>query len=290
MQFNDADTIFSLSSAPGRSGVAVFRVSGDKAKNALLSLISSKLPKARHAVLRGLRFEGDFLDQALVLWMPKPHSFTGEDCAEFHVHGSPATIEAMGTAFLGLGLRQSKAGEFTRRAFAHNKMDLTEAEGLADLIDSETQGQRRQALNHMQGGLREIYEGLKESLLDALSQIEGEIDFSEEADVPDTLSHKAYPYLKDVIEEMEDLLKDAERGERLRSGLDIAIIGPPNAGKSTLMNALSGRDIAITSDIAGTTRDIIESQMVIAGRKRAIFEYMCKIVKILLGINKLCPW
>jgi len=265
MQPNDNDTIFSLSSAPGRAGVAVFRVSGQDAARSIASLGSTKLPRPRQAVLRRFQYDDVLLDEGLVLWMPGPQSFTGEDCAEFHIHGSPAVIEAMGKAFFTLGLRQAEAGEFTRRAFANNKMDLTEAEGLADLIDSETEGQRRQALNQMQGGLRKTYEGLRESLLDALAQIEGEIDFSDEADVPDALSHRAYPYLTRVIAAMKDLLKDAERGERLRSGLDIAIIGSPNVGKSTLMNALTGRDIAITSDIAGTTRDIVESQLVIAG-------------------------
>lgn len=259
------DTIFSLSSAPGRAGVSVFRVSGPQAGDILKAIIRSALPRARQAVLKRLYNEGLLIDQALVLWMPGPASFTGEDCAEYQVHGSPAVIEAMARALWSLGARQAEAGEFTRRAFENNKMDLTEAEGLADLIDAETEGQRKQAVRQMQGGLRDVYIQWREILLDALAQIEGEIDFPDEADIPDTLSHKAFPYLSSAVISMEKLLSDADRGERVRAGLDIAIIGAPNAGKSSLLNSLAGRDAAIISEQAGTTRDIIEVQMNIAG-------------------------
>ncbi|MDB2439292.1 tRNA uridine-5-carboxymethylaminomethyl(34) synthesis GTPase MnmE [Hellea sp.] len=260
------DTIFALSSAPGRAGVSVFRVSGKNAKKIVEALIKGPCPAPRYAALRKLYAKSDqLIDEALVLWMPGPKSFTGEDCAEFQVHGSPSVIEAMASAFLSLSLRQAEAGEFTRRAFENGKMDLTEAEGLADLIDAETESQRQQALRQMQGGLRDLYEGWRERLLDALAQIEGEIDFPDEEDIPDTLSHKAYPYLSEVIEAMRKGLMEADKGEAIRHGVEIAIIGRPNAGKSTLLNALAGREAAIVSSEAGTTRDIVSINTVLSG-------------------------
>ena len=259
------NSIFALSSAPGRAGVSVFRVSGPQAGNVLEALLCSPKPKPRQAALRKIYNEDGLLDEALVLWMPAPKSFTGEDCAEFHIHGSLAIIESLAEALLSQGARQAQAGEFTRRAFENNKMDLTEAEGLADLIDAETEGQRKQALRQMQGGLKESYISWRETLLDALAQIEGEIDFPDEEDIPDELSHRAYPYLTQVMGQMEKLLQDANRGERIRAGLDIAIIGAPNSGKSSLINALAGREAAIVMDIEGTTRDIIEVQMSMGG-------------------------
>lgn len=260
------DTIFALSSAPGRAGVSVFRISGDSAKHVVESLSAAPCPAPRHASLRRLYTDDKVLiDEALVLWMPAPQSFTGEDCAEFQTHGSPAVIEAMASALLATGARQAGAGEFTRRAFENGKMDLTEAEGLADLIDAETEGQHKQALRQMQGGLRNIYEGWRETLLDALAQIEGEIDFPDEEDIPDALSHKAYPYLKRVIEGMQKGLAEADKGEAIRHGVEIAIIGRPNAGKSTLLNALARREAAIVSAKAGTTRDIVSINTVLSG-------------------------
>jgi len=260
------DTIFALSSAPGRAGVSVFRVSGMGVKGVIETLTSGPCPAPRYAALRKLYNKDSLLiDEALVLWMPGPKSFTGEDCGEFQVHGSPAVIEAMASALLQMDARQAEGGEFTRRAFDNGKMDLTEAEGLADLIDAETEGQRKQALRQMQGGLRGIYEDWRESLLDALAQIEGEIDFPDEQDIPDALSHKAYPYLTRVIEAMQEGLANADRGEAVRHGVDIAIIGRPNAGKSTLLNALAGREAAIVSEEAGTTRDIVSINLVLSG-------------------------
>ena len=205
------------------------------------------------------------IDEPLILWFPAPKSFTGEPCAELQVHGSPAVIEAVAGALLALGLRQARAGEFTRRAVENGKMDLTEAEGLADLIDAETETQRAQAMSQMQGGLRAVYEGWRDALLDAMAQIEGEIDFADEADVPDNLSHAAYPILKAATASMQEALLGTGRGEAIRDGLEIAIIGAPNAGKSTLINALAGRDVAITSPEAGTTRDIVEARLRLAG-------------------------
>ena len=260
------ETIFALSSAPGRAGVSVLRLSGGSAGRALRILTGRDLPTPRMASLRSIRDAGgEIIDTPLLLWFPAPKSFTGEDCAEIHVHGSVAILESVARRLTQLGLRQARPGEFTRRAVEHGKMDLTEAEGLADLIDARTEGQRVQALSNMGGALRETYEDWQALILDALAQIEGEIDFADEEDVPDALSHAAYPFLTQAYEGMSAALAGAERGRAVRDGLQVAIIGVPNAGKSTLLNALVGRDVAITSPQAGTTRDIIEAQAVIAG-------------------------
>jgi len=182
-----SETIFSLSSASGRAGVSVFRVSGPETKKTIETLSGQKAPKPRYASLRVLLDgQANPIDEALILWFPSPASFTGEDCAEFQTHGSPAVIEGLSRALLALGLRQAEPGEFTRRAVQSGKMDLTSAEGLADLIDAQTEGQRVQALRQMSGGLQDIYEDWRERLLDTLAQIEGEIDFPDEADIPDT--------------------------------------------------------------------------------------------------------
>ena len=260
------DTIFALASGAGRAGVSVFRVSGPGATTVIKALTQRKVPKPRRTVLRDFKNGGgDIIDAGLLLWMPGPGSFTGENVAEFHTHGSLAVIESMAAAFTVAGARQAGPGEFTRRAFDNGRMDLTEAEGLADLIDAETESQRRQALRQMQGGLREIYEGWRSHLIDALAAIEGEIDFPDEQDIPDALSHAAYEPLSAALSDMQARLRDSERGERVRAGVDVTIIGPPNAGKSTLINYMTGRDAAIVTDQAGTTRDIIDVHMVIAG-------------------------
>ena len=262
-----SDTIFAQASGPGRAGVAVIRVSGPGARSALDQIAGSPRPEPRQATLRGFRRpdEGGVIDRGLVLWFPGPGSFTGEDCVEFHVHGGPAVVEAMAHALTVCGARPAEAGEFTRRAFSNAKMDLTEAEGLADLIDAETEGQRAQALAQMSGALRELYEGWREGLITVLAALEGEIDFPDEDDVPEHLSATAGGPLEDVINALADHLADDRRGERVREGFVTALIGPPNAGKSSLLNRLAGREAAIVTDIPGTTRDVVEVRRVIGG-------------------------
>lgn len=261
-----ADTIFALATPPGRSGVAVIRLSGPDALTISQRLVVSSLPKPRQAGLR--RFHtgsGEVFDQGLVLVFPGPSSFTGEDCVELHLHGGSAIISAASDTLVGLGTRPAEAGEFTRRAFENGKLDLTEAEGLADLIDAETSAQRRQALAQLSGSLRRVYETWREDLVATLAAIEGEIDFPDEADVPDDQSHQAWEPLSQLIESMSDHLDDDRRGERVRTGFSIVLIGAPNAGKSSLLNRLARRDAAIVTDTPGTTRDIVEVRLVMGG-------------------------
>jgi len=258
--------IFALASAQGRAGIAVIRMSGLGVGDVLSSLTGRDLPAPRSARLRALKNKhAERLDEALVIWFPGPASFTGEDMVELHIHGSIAVVEAVSEALYDLGLRQAEAGEFTRRAFENGKLDLTEAEGLADLIDAQSEGQRRQALRQMGGGLRYVYENWRTQILDAFAMVEGEIDFPDEGDVPDALAHRAKPGLLKLADELRDRIQDSDRGERIRSGLDIAIIGAPNAGKSSILNRLARREAAIVTAEAGTTRDIVEVHMHIAG-------------------------
>jgi len=259
------DTIFALSSAPGRAGVALFRISGPNAGE-VLDAVAGERPAPRRAVLR--RFcsaDGDAFDQGLAIWFPGPQSFTGEDSAECHVHGGPAVIEAAAAAFAAAGARPAEPGEFTRRAFEHGKLDLTEAEGLADLIDAETEAQRAQALAQMTGALRALYEGWRLQLLEALAALDGAIDFPDEDDVPAALEARAAGPIAGLLETLGAHLDDARRGERVRDGFSVALIGPPNAGKSSLLNALARRDAAIVTEIPGTTRDIVEVRLVLGG-------------------------
>jgi tRNA modification GTPase len=253
-------TIYALSTAPGRAGIAVIRVSGKATLGALRALCEGGAPEPRIATVRVLREprSGQVLDRALVLWFPGPASFTGEDVAEFHVHGGRAVIAGVLDALGGLGLRLAGRGEFTRRAFENGKLDLTEAEGLSDLIHAETAAQRDQALLQSAGALRERYEGWRASLLRAMAYVEASLDFSDEGDIAEGAFNEALPVVQALIVELERALADGRRGEILREGIRVAIVGAPNVGKSSLLNALAGREAAIVFDEPGTTRDIIE--------------------------------
>jgi tRNA modification GTPase len=216
------------------------------------------------ASLRTLRHGEAVLDQALVLRFPGPKSYTGEDCAELHLHGGRAVVEAVSAALIVLGLRPAEAGEFTRRAFENGRMDLAQAEAVADLIDAETTAQAAQALGQLDGALSQTYAGFRRDLLKALSLVEAEIDFPDE-EVPDNLARTAGPVLDALIADLRAALADAQRGERVRDGYRIVLIGETNAGKSSLFNALVAREAAIVTPIAGTTRDVLDAELVIGG-------------------------
>jgi len=259
-------TIFALSSAPGRAGVAVLRISGPEA-GAALRAVAGDLPAARRAVLRTLTdpAQREPIDRGLVLWFPGPNSFTGEDLAELHVHGGRAVIQGITDALLSQpGLRPAEAGEFTRRAFDAGKLDLTEVEGLADLIDAETRAQARQALRQMEGALGRRVADWRDRLLRARAHMEAEIDFADE-ELPEGLGAEVRAEVGRLAREIEATLRDAGRGERLRDGLSVAIVGAPNAGKSSLLNAVAARDAAIVAETAGTTRDVVEVQLDLGG-------------------------
>lgn len=261
------DTIFALSSGFGRAALAVLRLSGPAVPTILMGMIG-RVPEPRHATLTRFKdpISGEALDRGLALFFPAPASATGEDCAEFHCHGGPAVIAAMLRAFAGFdATRPAEAGEFARRAFENGKLDLTEVEGLADLIDAETEAQRRQALRQTQGGLRRKAEAWRKALLEASAYIEAEIDFGDEADVSRSLRPEILGIVGALAIQLADALATAPAGERLREGLTIVIAGPPNAGKSTLLNTLARRDVAIVSAVPGTTRDAIEVHLDLAG-------------------------
>lgn len=262
---SNADTIYALSSAAGRAGVAVFRVSGANAKFAIGAMANVQHPKPRHAYFLKLNNQdGEHLDDALVLYFAAPNSFTGEDVAEFHVHGGRAIITAVQSTLSSLGCRLAEAGEFTRRAFENGKLDLTQAEGIADIIDAETEIQRAQALKQMGGALSQLTQAWREKLLRILAHLEADIDFPDE-DLPPEITRQRLQKLNELSSEIAAHLADNRRGERLRDGFSIAVLGAPNAGKSSLINALAQRDAAIVSARAGTTRDIIEVHLDVAG-------------------------
>jgi tRNA modification GTPase len=263
----DRPTIFALSSGRPPSAIAVVRVSGAKAGVALEKL-SGSLPEPRQAKLGRVRdaATGDVLDEALLLWFPAPHSETGEDVAEFQLHGGPAVIAGVFDALGKIeGCRPAEAGEFTRRAFENGKLDLTAVEGLADLIAAETPAQRRQAFRQLKGLIGDRAEAWRRRLIEALALVEARIDFSDEADVPEDLIKPALHAAQQLRNEIAAVLADGHRGERLRDGLVVAIAGPPNAGKSTLLNRLARREVAIVSPYAGTTRDVIEVHLDLGG-------------------------
>lgn len=262
----DGSTIYALSSAPGKAGIAVVRVSGPDAFTSLKTLAGVDTIKPREALFTSLHArDGGLIDRALVLPFATPASFTGEDVVEYHIHGSPAVLSALMTALSSFaGHRAADHGEYTRRAFENGKMDLTEAEAIADLIGAETELQREQALQQMGGALYRLYEGWRERLVRAMAYIEAVIDFPDE-DVPDSETDKVKPDLESLLADITAHLNDGRRGERLRGGIHIAIVGAPNAGKSSLLNLLAKRDVAIVSPMAGTTRDIIEVHLDLAG-------------------------
>jgi len=260
------DTIFAPATAAGRAAVAVVRLSGPQAKRAVRAL-AGDLPPARRASVRRLRdAAGALIDEALVLWFPGPGSYTGEDAAELHVHGGQAVVSAVVEALSAQGLRLAEPGEFTRRAFENGKLDLAQAEGVADLVEAETDAQRRQALEQLGGRLSEVQGRWREALTGALAMFEAAVDFPDE-EVPADVASRARPILEGLIAELDVAAADAVRGERVREGFRIALLGAPNAGKSTLLNALAKRDAAIVTATPGTTRDIIEVPMVLGGYK-----------------------
>lgn len=259
------DTIFALVTAPGRSAVAIIRVSGPSS-GALLKQLCGALPKPRSATLkRILAPDGEILDQGLVLWFPAPNSFTGEDVFELQLHGGLAIVEAVSAALQTMGARPAEPGEFTRRAFEVGLLDLSQAEAVADLVDAETQAQRRQALAQFGGAITRRGLAWRETLLTALALLEAQIDFPDE-EIPADVAETSRAPLIALARDIEAVLVKAQ-GERVRDGVRIALVGAPNAGKSSLLNALVEREAAIVNAVPGTTRDVIEVGLVIAGYK-----------------------
>lgn len=258
------DTIFALASARGKAGLAVLRLSGPLAHGAVAGLVET-LPMPRHAALRRLVWQGEVLDQALVILFEPGASFTGETVAELHLHGSVAVVQAVLRVLASLpGLRLAEPGEFTRRALENGCLDLAQVEGLADLIDAETEAQRRQALRVLSGAIGQRAEAWRVRLIRAAALIEATIDFADE-DVPVDVRPEVLELIDSVASDLRQEAQGARAAERIREGFEVAIVGAPNAGKSTLLNALAGREAAITSEIAGTTRDVIEVRMEIDG-------------------------
>jgi tRNA modification GTPase len=262
-----APTIFALSSGRPPAAIAVIRISGPRAGAALQALIG-RLPSPRQASLARVRDpqSGEIIDEALALWFPAPRSETGEDVAELQVHGGQAVIAGVLDALARIeGLRPAEPGEFTRRAFEHGQLDLTAVEGLADLIAAETPAQRRQAFRQLKGLIGDRAEAWRRRLIEALALVEARIDFPDEADVPEDLMGPALAAARALRDEIAAALADGGRGERLRDGLVVAIAGPPNAGKSTLLNRIARREAAIVSPYPGTTRDVIEVHLDLDG-------------------------
>lgn len=258
------DTIFALATARGKAGVAVVRISGPRAWTAA-ELLAGSLPAPRVAGLRRLQLDGEELDEAVVLCFAAGASFTGEAVAELHVHGAVATVAAVLRALGGIeGLRLAEPGEFTRRALENGRLDLAQVEGLSDLIEAETEAQRKQALAVLSGSVGQVVEDWRARLIRAAALLEATIDFADE-EVPVDVSPEVITLLDGVITALRDQIARVGAAERVREGFEVAIVGRPNAGKSTLLNALAGREAAITSEIAGTTRDVIEVRMDLGG-------------------------
>ena len=262
----ERDTIFALATAPGRAGVAVIRVSGLRAKEAIQRLTRRKEISERRAANRTLYdlMTAEKIDQGIVLFFAGPRSYTGENIAEFQVHGGRAVLSAVAASLSALGLRPAEPGEFSRRAVENGRLDLTRAEAIADLVNAETAAQRRLALDQYGGSLSLLYEDWRTRLICAAAWIEAGIDFGDE-DIPPSAAKESHELVAGIEREIRAHLDDGRRGEILREGLHVAVIGPPNAGKSSLVNALAQRDVAIVSDVPGTTRDVIEVRLDLAG-------------------------
>ena len=260
-------TIYALSTGPGISGVAIIRLSGEDSLNVIKALTHKDLPPPRNVALRKIFKPNskDLIDEGLIMWFAGPESYTGEDMAEIHVHGSKAVIDVLHASISKIeNCRLAEPGEFTKLAFQNGKIDLLQAESIADLISSETEIQRQQAIKIMNGKSAVQFNFLREKLLKILSHVEAKIDFPDE-DLPNNISDEIKNSSREMIKKIEKILNDQKIGERIREGFKIAIIGPTNAGKSSLLNYLSNRDVAIVSEIAGTTRDVIETHLNIDG-------------------------
>ena len=260
-------TIYALSSGPGISGIAVIRISGPETSKAIELLTGKNVPKPRVATLRKINKinTSELIDEGIILWFPGPESYTGEDMAEIQVHGSKAVIDALHSSISNVeNCRLAEPGEFTKLAFQNGKINLLKAESIADLISSETEIQRQQAIKIMNGKSSDQFNFLREKLLKVLSHVEAKIDFPDE-DLPNNILNEIKKSSDEVLINIEKILNDQKVGERIREGFKIAILGPTNAGKSSLLNHLSNRDVAIVSEIAGTTRDVIETHLNIDG-------------------------
>ena len=260
-------TIYALSSGPGASGIAVIRISGPEASLVIKKLTEKNIPEPRVATLRKINYinTSELIDEGMILWFPGPESYTGEDLAEIHVHGSKTVVDAIHSSISKIkNCRLAEPGEFTKIAFQNGKINLLKAESIGDLIASETEIQRKQAVQIMNGKSAERFNSLREKLLKILSHIEAKIDFPDE-DLPSNILKSIKKISSDVIQNLEKILNDQKIGERIRDGFKIVIVGPPNAGKSSLLNYLANRDAAIVSETAGTTRDVVEVHLNIDG-------------------------
>ena len=260
-------TIYALSSGPGMSGIAVIRISGQETSKTIELLTGKSVPKPRVATLRKINKinTSELIDEGIILWFPGPQSYTGEDMAEIQIHGSKAVVEALHSSISNIeNCRLAEPGEFTKLAFQNGKINLLKAESIADLISSETEIQRQQAIKIMNGKSGDQFNFLRDKLLKILSHVEAKIDFPDE-DLPNDILKEIKKSSDDVLKNIEKILNDQKVGERIREGFKIAILGPTNAGKSSLLNHLSNRDVAIVSEIAGTTRDVIETHLNIDG-------------------------